>query len=139
MMTTPWSRPGYVGFLDSIWRKPVRQERSEYRMKMLAFIHEEAEVLGDATIVDCGCGTGILFDYLPDSLKESGPSRGSAVPVIPQGKPVEEILRAALELRCDMIGMTTLHRGRFARSDSGSVAEEVAWRSRIPLLLGAGG
>jgi len=70
MMTTPWSRPGYVGFLDSIWRKPVRQERSEYRMKMLAFIHEEAEVLGDATIVDCGCGTGILFDYLPGNLKD---------------------------------------------------------------------
>jgi nucleotide-binding universal stress UspA family protein len=58
---------------------------------------------------------------------------------IRRGKPVEEILSAALELRCDMIGMTTLHRGRFARSDSGSVAEEVAWRSRLPVLLVAEG
>jgi len=69
MMTTPWSRTGYVGFLDNLWRKPIKQERSEYRIKMLGFIVEEAERLGDATIVDCGCGTGILFDYLPDELK----------------------------------------------------------------------
>ncbi len=58
---------------------------------------------------------------------------------IRRGEPVEEILRAALELRCDLIGMTTLHRGRFARSESGSVAEEVAWRSRLPVLLVAEG
>jgi len=70
MMETPWSKSGYVGFLDNLWRKPVKQERSEYRVKMLGLIIEEAERLGDATIVDCGCGTGILFDYLPDYLKD---------------------------------------------------------------------
>ena len=55
------------------------------------------------------------------------------------GEPVEEILRAALDLRCDMIAMATRHRGRFARPDSSSVAEEVLWRSRLPVLLIAEG
>ena len=31
------------------------------------------------------------------------------------GKPVDEILRAALDLRCDIIAMATRHRGQFAR------------------------
>lgn len=55
------------------------------------------------------------------------------------GEPVEEILRAALDLRCDMIAMATRHRGRFARSKRGSVADEVLWRSRLPVLLVADG
>jgi len=70
MMQTPWSKSGYVGFLDNIWRNPTKQNRAEYRIKMLGFINEEAELFSDATIVDCGCGTGILFDYLSDELKE---------------------------------------------------------------------
>lgn len=55
------------------------------------------------------------------------------------GKPVDEILRAALELRCDIIAMATRHRGQFARPNAGSVAEEVVWRSRLPVLLVAEG
>lgn len=55
------------------------------------------------------------------------------------GEPVDEILSAALELRSDMIAMATRHRGRFARPTSSSVAEEVLWRSRLPVLLIAEG
>jgi nucleotide-binding universal stress UspA family protein len=55
------------------------------------------------------------------------------------GDPVEEILRAALELRCDLIAMATRHRGRFARPEPGSVAEEILWQSRLPVLLVADG
>lgn len=56
-----------------------------------------------------------------------------------RGKPVDEILRAALDLRCDIIAMATRHRGQFARPHAGSVAEEVVWRSRLPVLLIAEG
>lgn len=56
-----------------------------------------------------------------------------------RGKAVDEILRAALDLRCDIIAMATRHRGQFARPNAGSVAEEVVWRSRLPVLLVAEG
>ena len=55
------------------------------------------------------------------------------------GEPVEEILRTALDLRCDMIAMATRYRGQFTRPEKGSVAEEVVWRSRLPVLLVAEG
>ncbi len=55
------------------------------------------------------------------------------------GEPVEEILRAALELRCDVIAMTTLNRGRYPHRDGVSVSQEVLWRSRLPVLLLAEG
>ena len=58
---------------------------------------------------------------------------------IRRGKPVDEILRVALELRCDIIAMATRHRGRFAQPNPDSVAEEVLWRSRLPVLLVAEG
>ena len=55
------------------------------------------------------------------------------------GDAVEEILRAALELRSDVIAMTTRKLSNFARYDTGSIAEEVLWRSRLPVLLVAHG
>lgn len=55
------------------------------------------------------------------------------------GVPVDEILQTALDMRCDLIAMATRHRGRFARPDKTSVAEEVVWRSRLPVLLVAEG
>ena len=55
------------------------------------------------------------------------------------GKPVEEILQAALELRSDLIAMTTRYRGGSGRPKSRSVAEEIVWRSRLPVLLIAEG
>ncbi len=55
------------------------------------------------------------------------------------GVPVDEILHAALDLRCDFIAMATRHRGQHSRSDKRSVAEEVVWRSRLPVLVVAEG
>ncbi len=55
------------------------------------------------------------------------------------GKPVEEILRAALDLRCDLIAMATRHHGRSVRPKSTRVAEKIVWRSRLPVLLIAEG
>lgn len=55
------------------------------------------------------------------------------------GVAVDEILHAALDLRCDFIAMATRYRGQHARSNKRSVAEEVVWRSRLPVLLVAEG
>lgn len=56
-----------------------------------------------------------------------------------RGAPVHEILMAALELRSDFIAMATRYRGQHARPEKRSVAEEVLWRSRLPVLLVAEG
>ena len=56
-----------------------------------------------------------------------------------RGVPVDEILHAALDLRCDFIAMATRYRGQHGRPNKRSVAEEVVWRSRLPVLLVAEG
>ena len=55
------------------------------------------------------------------------------------GDAVEEILRAALELRSDVIAMATRKLSNHARYQTGSIAEAVLWRSRLPVLLIAHG
>lgn len=55
------------------------------------------------------------------------------------GDPVEEILRAALDLRSDAIAMTTRKLANYSRKETGSIAEEVLWRSKLPVLLVAHG
>lgn len=55
------------------------------------------------------------------------------------GEAVDEILRAALTFRADLIAMTTRKMANFARYETGSIAEEVVWRSRLPVLLIAHG
>jgi nucleotide-binding universal stress UspA family protein len=55
------------------------------------------------------------------------------------GDPVEEILGAALELRCDVIAMASRKLSNFQRRETGSIAEEVLWRSKLPVLLIAHG
>ncbi len=55
------------------------------------------------------------------------------------GEAVEEILHAALELRSDVIGMASRKLSNFSRRETGSIAEEVLWRSRLPVLLIAAG
>lgn len=55
------------------------------------------------------------------------------------GDAVEEILRAALELRSDVIAMATRKLANHARTHTGSIAEAVLWRSRLPVLLIAHG
>lgn len=55
------------------------------------------------------------------------------------GEPVDEILRAALDLRSDAIAMTTRKLAHYSRRETGSIAEEVLWRSKLPVLLVAHG
>jgi nucleotide-binding universal stress UspA family protein len=55
------------------------------------------------------------------------------------GEPVEEILRAALTCRSDAIAMTTRKMANYARKDTGSIAEEVLWRSKLPVIVVAHG
>lgn len=55
------------------------------------------------------------------------------------GDPVDEILRAALDLRSDAIAMTTRKLANYSRKETGSIAEEVLWRSKLPVILVAQG
>jgi nucleotide-binding universal stress UspA family protein len=55
------------------------------------------------------------------------------------GDPVEEILRAALDSRSDAIAMTSRKLANYARKETGSIAEEVLWRSKLPVLIVAHG
>lgn len=55
------------------------------------------------------------------------------------GDPVDEILRAALECRSDAIAMTTRKMANYARKETGSIAEEIVWRTKLPILVIAQG
>lgn len=55
------------------------------------------------------------------------------------GDPAEEILNAALALRSDVVAMATRKLSNFQRRDTGSIAEEVLWRSKLPVMLVAHG
>jgi len=55
------------------------------------------------------------------------------------GEPVDEILKAALEMRSDVIAMATRKLSNFSKRETGSIAEEVLWRSKLPVLLVAHG
>lgn len=51
------------------------------------------------------------------------------------GLAAESILAAALELRSDVIAMTSRKMANFTQRETGSVSEEVLWRSKLPVLL----
>ena len=55
------------------------------------------------------------------------------------GLPAEQILAAALELRCDVIAMASRKLSSFNQPKTGSIAEEVLWRSKLPVLIVAHG
>lgn len=55
------------------------------------------------------------------------------------GEPVEEILSACLELRSDVIAMASRKLSNYSIRDTGSIAEEILWRSKLPVLLIAHG
>lgn len=44
-------------------------EIPEYRLEMIKYVVEELKLDKDKTIMDCGCGTGLLLKYLPDEYK----------------------------------------------------------------------
>jgi SAM-dependent methyltransferase len=68
---TDWSKKGFVGYLDYQWRNPIKQEIAEYRQKMIEYLVKECVELDEPyNIYDCGCGTGLLYYYLPDELRK---------------------------------------------------------------------
>ena len=50
------------------WTEP--EEIPEYRVRMIEEIIRELDKNKAHTIMDCGCGTGLLFKYLPDEYKD---------------------------------------------------------------------
>jgi len=42
----------------------------DYRVQMLALIEKEMKENPNSTIMDCGCGTGLVFQYLKEEYKE---------------------------------------------------------------------
>ena len=55
-------------FLNDCWTEPA--SIPEYRLKMIQAIIEELDKDKENTLMDCGCGTGLLFSYLPDEYKD---------------------------------------------------------------------
>ncbi len=54
-------------FVHGVWTAP--KDIPEYRVQMINLIVEELERNPKATIMDCGCGTGLIYKYLPDEYK----------------------------------------------------------------------
>jgi SAM-dependent methyltransferase len=55
--------------LNKIWTTSDK-DVPEYRKMMIQYIIKEVEERDVKQILDCGCGTGLLFNYLPEELKE---------------------------------------------------------------------
>jgi nucleotide-binding universal stress UspA family protein len=55
------------------------------------------------------------------------------------GLAAEQILAAALHFRSDVIAMASRKLSGFEHRETGSIAEEVLWRSKLPVLLIAHG
>jgi len=63
---TSWTNR--IKIVNDYWTNP--KEIPEYRVKMLEAIIEELNKNKENTLMDCGCGTGLLFEYLPDKYKD---------------------------------------------------------------------
>ena len=63
---TDWTNRAKL--VNDYWTAP--KDIPEYRVQMLKLIVEELEMNPTATIMDCGCGTGLTFKYLPDEYKD---------------------------------------------------------------------
>lgn len=64
MRRTPWT--GLAEKYDRQWRTP---ETPEYRAEMVRLITELLEANPRWTLLDAGCGTGFMFELLPDWAK----------------------------------------------------------------------
>lgn len=63
---TDWSKRPEE--LEHYWlNNPVLPD---YRIQMLMLIEEELRNNPESTIMDCGCGTGLMFEYLDDEFKD---------------------------------------------------------------------
>jgi nucleotide-binding universal stress UspA family protein len=77
--------------------------------------------------------------YVQRHVEEFEALNVAAAGTVVCGEPVDEILRAALNLRSDAIAMTTRKLANYSRKETGSIAEEVLWRSKLPVILVAHG
>jgi nucleotide-binding universal stress UspA family protein len=77
--------------------------------------------------------------FVARSVEEFTAIGVEAVGQVVCGDIVDEILRAALELRSDLVAMSTRKLAGFDRRETGSIAEEVMWRSKLPVLMVAQG
>jgi len=66
---TSWSKEGKVEYLDRIWTQP--EEIPEYRRMMIEEITKILNNHRTFTLLDAGCGTGLLYHYLPEMFKEN--------------------------------------------------------------------
>jgi nucleotide-binding universal stress UspA family protein len=115
---------------------------SESRLFLLAVVTVPEEPLGIAFGEKGSVGKPgsvdeetVLQEYL-DLVAGELHKKGLDVETeVRRGVPSKEILRAALEWRCDVIAMTTRANRGLKRLVLGSVAEEVLRNSRLPVLL----
>lgn len=66
MYKTNWSKK--VEYLQSIWTHS--EKIPEYREVMINQISDLMKRNNDYNILDCGCGTGLMYKYLPDEYKD---------------------------------------------------------------------
>jgi nucleotide-binding universal stress UspA family protein len=98
--------------------------------------HAATLVAGTATTVEVRQANERYVRRHVEEFEAVGAEAGGKVVC---GDPVEQILQAALELRSDVIAMATRKLSNFQRRETGSIAEEVLWRSKLPVLLVAHG
>ena len=67
MKRTEWS--GRSDTLNKIW-KDHEGGIPEYRQAMLTLIEADLIDNPDHTVVDCGCGTGLVYKYLDPNLRD---------------------------------------------------------------------
>ena len=93
-------------------------------------------VEGTATLVEVRQANERYVQRHVEEFEALGVEAGGSVAC---GEPVDQILKAALELRSDVIAMATRKLSNFSKRETGSIAEEVLWRSKLPVLLVAHG
>ena len=106
--------------------------------------HRPARENGATATLVVGTGTTVEVRaanerYVARHVEEFHALGVEATGKVVSGDPAEEILSAALELRSDVVAMASRKLSNFQRRDTGSIAEEVLWRSKLPVLLIAHG
>lgn len=71
---SPWDKPGVAKQVDAYWRGSA--DEMEYRAKLAALVHEVME-RDDWTVLDVGCGTGLMYDALRAELGDLHPYYGA--------------------------------------------------------------
>jgi nucleotide-binding universal stress UspA family protein len=106
--------------------------------------------LGLVSVVDTRATDAIASDQSPAALREQArdearraieavralePAKAAAFEFLPEGKPGEEIVRAAREWQADLVVIGSHGRGGLERMLMGSVAEAVLRQAPCPVLI----